>query len=458
MPEKRFPRLLIGAASSGSGKTTVACGLLRLLKRRGVRVRAFKCGPDYIDPMFHRSVIGIASRNLDLFFTSPERTRALFARNAADAELSVIEGVMGYYDGLGGTTDEAGSAHLARETETPAVLVVNAKGMSLSLAALLGGFCRFRADSMVRGVILNRISAGSYPMLKAMIERELPELRVLGFLPELPQASLESRHLGLVTADEIGNLSEKLDRVADQMEQTLDLEGLLGLAGAAAPLSFEPIEVEPVRAESAPRIAVARDRAFCFYYEDTFDLLRALGAELISFSPLSDAALPEGTDGIYLGGGYPELYAKELSENKAMLESLRAKVRSGTPCVAECGGFLYLHRTLEGADGREYPMAGLVDARAFRTGKLGRFGYVTLTAKRDTLLCGAGACIRAHEFHYWESEAPGEAFEAKKPAGSRRWDCIHAAGSLFAGFPHLALESNESFARAFVERCAAERR
>lgn len=458
MAERRLPRLLIGAASSGSGKTTVVCGLLRLLQRRGTKVCAFKCGPDYIDPMFHRSVIGVPSRNLDLFFTPPERTRALLMQNAGDAELAVMEGVMGYYDGLGGVTDEAGSAHLARETETPAVLVVNAKGMSLSLAALLHGFLEFRPDSQVRGVILNRISAGSYPMLKELIERELPGLRVIGFLPELPEAALESRHLGLVTAAEVDDLSEKLDLIANQMEQTVDLEGLLSLAGEAPPLCFEPLPVRPVEAARPPKIAVAEDRAFCFYYEDSLDLLRALGAELVSFSPLSDAELPEGCGGVYLGGGYPELYAKELSRNKTMLQSIRDAVERGTPCLAECGGFLYLHRTLEGADGGEYPMAGVIDARAYRTNKLGRFGYVTLTAKADTSLCRAGESIRAHEFHYWESEAPGGAFEARKPAGPRRWDCVHAEGNLFAGFPHLALASNESFARTFVERCAAAQR
>ena len=441
------PRLLIAGTGSGCGKTTVTSALLRALQRRGERLAAFKCGPDYIDPMFHTAVLGIPSRNLDLFFVDETEVRGQLARHVPAGGLGIIEGAMGFYDGVSGTSDTASAAHLARATDTPAVLVVRPRGQSLSLAAEIGGFRDF-APNTLRGVILNGVSKAMYPFYKAIAEQA--GLPVFGCLPPVPEAELPNRHLGLVTAQEIGNLQTKLDLLADAAEETLDLDGLTALAHTAPPLADGRAPLSPV-ADKPVRIAVARDEAFCFYYADNFDVLRALGAELVAFSPVKDEKLPEAIDGLYLGGGYPELYAEQLAVNRTMRESVRNAVLGGLPAIAECGGFLYLHRTLNGAE-----MTGVIDAEAHMTKKLQPFGYVTLTAGRDNLLCRAGDSIRAHEFHYAQSGAGGSAFRAQKPNG-RAWDCVHAAETLYAGFPHLYFRANPVFAQNFVRACARRR-
>lgn len=441
------PRLLIAGTGSGCGKTTVTSALLRALQRRGENPAAFKCGPDYIDPMFHTAVLGVPSRNLDLFFLDEGTARAELAAHIPADGTGVIEGVMGFYDGVSGDTDEASAAHVARATETPAVLVVRPRGQSLSLAAEISGFRHF-APNTLRGVILNGVSVGMYPFYRAIAEKA--GLRVYGCLPPVPAAEIPDRHLGLVTAEEIGDLQMKLDLLADAAEEGLDMDGLLELAHEAPPLADELPPLQPV-ADRPVRIAVARDRAFGFYYADNFDVLRALGAELVFFSPLADEALPEGTDGLYLGGGYPELYAAALAANVSMRESVRRAVQGGLPTVAECGGFQYLHKTLDG-----HAMAGALDIAAHMTDKLQRFGYVTLTAKADSLLSPAGGQIRAHAFHYGVSDGEGAAFSAQKPNG-RSWDCVFADDMLYAGYPHLYFRSNTTFAANFVKKCAERR-
>ncbi len=430
--QNNAPRLLIAGTGSGCGKTTVTSALLRALQRRGAALAAFKCGPDYIDPMFHTAVLGIPSRNLDLFFVDETEVRSQLARHVPAGGLGIIEGVMGFYDGISGT---------------PAVLVVRPRGQSLSLAAEIKGFRDF-APNTLRGVILNGVSKAMYPFYKAIAEQA--GLTVYGCLPPVPEAEIPDRHLGLVTAQEIGDLQRRLDLLADAAEESLDLDGLLALAHTAPPLADESALLMPVT-DKPVRIAVARDRAFCFYYADNFDVLRALGAEIVDFSPVEDEKLPENIDGLYLGGGYPELYAEQLAANRSMRESIRAAVQGSLPTIAECGGFLYLHRTLDGAE-----MAGVIDADAHMTKRLQPFGYVTLTAGRDNLLCRAGGIIRAHEFHYAQSDDNGDAFRAEKPNG-RAWDCVHANETLYAGFPHLYFRANAGFAQSFVCACAQGR-
>lgn len=442
--QNNAPRLLLAGTGSGCGKTTVTTALLRALQRRGVPLAAFKCGPDYIDPMFHTEALSVPSRNLDLFFVDETEVRGQLARHIPTDGVGIIEGVMGFYDGVSGTTDTASAAHVARATNTPAVLVVRPRGQSLSLAAEIKGFRDF-APNTLAGVILNGVSEGMYPYYRAIAEKA--GLRVYGFLPPVPEAEIPDRHLGLVTAAEIGGLQGKLDRLADAAEQGLDLDGLLALARTAPPLVDETAPLALV-ADKPVRIAVAQDKAFCFYYADNFDVLRALGAELVPFSPLTDAALPKDIDGLYLGGGYPEVHKEQLAANRTMRDSIRAAVRGGLPTIAECGGFLYLHRTLDGAE-----MAGVLDADATLTKKLQPFGYVTLTARRDNLLCRAGEQIRAHAFHYAVSTDEGADFDAAKPNG-RAWACIHANDTLYAGFPHLYFRANPAFAENFVRRSA----
>ena len=444
------PRLLFAAPASGSGKTTLVCGLLRALKNRGQAVRSFKCGPDFIDPLFHETVVGVPSGTLDLFFGAEEQLLGLFCRHAARAEISLIEGVMGYYDGLGAATDRASSYEVAKALDAPVVLVVDGRGQSLSALATLEGFLRFRSDSRIRGVIFNRMSEGVYAALKPQV-KELG-IRPLGYVPRAPELMIESRHLGLVTPGEIEDLGQKLDALAALLERTVDMDGLLQLAAEAPALTAPP--ATPVPPMPSTRIAVARDEAFCFLYQDNLDLLQDYGAELLFFSPLHDAALPAGAQGLILPGGYPELYAQALSANESMRRSILAAIQGGLPCLAECGGFLYLHRALEDMAGHAWPMVGVLDAGAYRTPRLGRFGYITLSAKADTAFLPAGESVRGHEFHYFESESCGDALRAQKPAGSRGWDCCHSRGPLLMGFPHLYYPSNPQFIERFLRACA----
>ena len=369
--QQNLPRLLLAGTNSGCGKTTLACAVLQALVDRGIDTGSFKCGPDYIDPMFHSRVIGAPSANLDPCFFTENTLRFLLARHAAGRAVSVIEGVMGYYDGLGLTTTRASTYEVARWTQTPVVLVVGAKGTALSALAVLQGFLDFCPDHPVQGVLLNQCSEGAYPALAAAIrERFGGRVRPLGFLPVLPECALSSRHLGLVTAAEVSDLREKLARLARQAERSIDLDGLLELARSAPPLEYEPVRLP--RFDRPVRIAVARDRAFCFYYEDSLAALTELGAELVPFSPLADPALPEEIHGLYLGGGYPELYAPALSENASLRAAIRAAVEGGLPCIAECGGFMYLTQAIAGA-----PMAGVLPGNCADAGRLVRFGYVT---------------------------------------------------------------------------------
>lgn len=460
----RTPGFLLTAPASGSGKTLITCGILQAFVNRGRKVVSFKCGPDYIDPMFHGKVIGTKSRNVDTFFTDADTVRYLYEKNAEGFDLAVVEGVMGYYDGLGGIRTEGSTYDAACTLDLPAVLIVNCRGASLSILAEIKGFLEYRKDSRICGVILNQISPMIYQKLRARIEQELP-VRVFGYVPKMPGLSLESRHLGLVLPGEVEALREKLNSLAEKLMETLDLDGMLsfaeayGRSGRTAGADSENRKRrirEAIRSLAFPdkiRIAVAEDDAFCFTYLDNLELLEELGAELVPFSPIRDPGLPESVSGLILSGGYPELHAEALGKNGPMREAVRKAVLDGVPCIAECGGFLYLHRELEGSDGRFYPMAGVLDAKAYRTEKLSRFGYLTLEAEEDQLLGKAGMQIRGHEFHYWDSESCGESFHARKPAGGREWHCVHGGATLYAGFPHLFYYSNLQAPHAFLKAC-----
>ncbi len=461
-----FPRIMLAAPKSGSGKTLLTCGLLEVLRRRGLNPIACKCGPDYIDPMFHRYVLGIPGRNLDSFFLPTEGVRKVLvdAVREEQAGIAVLEGVMGYYDGLGGTETSASSWEIAEITDTPVILVLDCKGASLSAAAMASGFLHFRKKSHIAGVILNRVSSMYYERLAVAVE-EASGLPVLGYLPESEEYRMESRHLGLFLPGEIDRLRERIGRLADQMEKSIAVERVLEVAGML-PLRIENKEKEKAENESMEaesiakfpacqeqkvtsrvRIGVARDEAFCFYYQENFHLLEQMGAELVYFSPLRDKKIPDRVDGLLFGGGYPENYARELAENAAMRESIRRSIAAGMPFLAECGGFLYLHRTLEGSDGKHWEMAGVYPFDAYRTNRLRRFGYVRL-------LTSSGQEIHGHEFHYWESEDPGTDWEAVKPTGNRSWRCIHEKGGQIGGFPHLYYASCPDFLRKWLDVCA----
>ncbi len=454
----RTPGILLTAPASGSGKTLITCGILQALVNRGQKIVSFKCGPDYIDPMFHGKVIGTKSRNLDTFFTDADTTRYLYEKNTEGFDLAVVEGVMGYYDGLGGIRTEGSTYDVARTLDLPAILIVNCRGASLSVLATVRGFLEYQKDSHICGVILNQISPMIYGQLRVLIEQEL-QIRVFGYVPKMANLSLDSRHLGLVLPGEIRALQKKLNDLAEKLEETLDLDGMISEIKTAEYRTAGKSDIrKEIQALSFPdkiRIAVAEDDAFCFTYLDNLELLEEMGAKLVPFSPLRDGRLPEAVSGLILSGGYPELHAKELGSNRSMRASVRKAVADGMPCIAECGGFLYLHRELEDTDGRFYPMAGVLDAKAYRTEKLSRFGYVTLAAEEDQLLGKAGTQIRGHEFHYWDSESCGESFHARKPAGRREWDCVHGTNTLYAGFPHLFYYSNLQVPHAFLRSCFA---
>ena len=451
----KIPRILLAAGSSGSGKTLITCGLLEALVERGLKTTSFKCGPDYIDPMFHSRVIGTKSRNLDTFFTGSEVTKYLLTRNARDCEIAVMEGVMGFYDGVAGTTTTASAYDLAKVTDTPVILIVNSRGMSVSLAAYVKGFLEYKKDSHIKGVIFNQMSPMLYPRMKKLLEEELG-VAVLGYVPKVEDCVIESRHLGLVLPDEIPELKDRLHKLAGVLEETLDIDRILELAGEAPDLlDAKPESVTDFRLSEPERIGVAEDEAFCFFYADNFRLLGEMGAEIVPFSPMEDKQLPDDLDGLLLYGGYPELNGKKLEQNTTMKDMIREKLKAGMPCMAECGGFMYLHEEMEGMDGNFYQMAGVIPGKAYRTPKLSRFGYVTLTQKKPALGMEDFGEIPAHEFHYFDSENCGGDFHAAKPESKRGWDCIHGTDTMLAGFPHLYYYGNPEVPKAFLKKCLA---
>ena len=435
-------RLLISGTNSGCGKTTITCAVLAALKTRGITPTAFKSGPDYIDPKFHRASSDIKAYNLDPFFLDGDGLRSHLAFHAG--QFSVIEGAMGYYDGIA-ATDEASAYTVARKTNTPVILVVSARGADHSLAATIEGYARHRLDGNIKGVIFNDASESRYPDLERIAKDA--GVQAYGAMPRNEEWSLPSRHLGLLTAVEIEDLQNKLSKLGQQAERTLDINGLITLANTAPDLTGS-VQMFQQHTDSV-RLAVAKDEAFCFLYEENMELLRALGCELLFFSPLNDDVLPENINGLYLCGGYPELHSETLTGNKPMLKSIKQAVENGLPTIAECGGFLYLHDTFDG-----HPMCGVIHGAAFETKKLQRFGYITLTAGRDNMLCKADGSIRSHEFHYWDSDCPGDGFTAYKAGRETSYSCIHTTDSLYAGFPHLYFPANLKFAASFVERMA----
>lgn len=459
---------LLAAPASGSGKTTITCALLAALKKRKARVRSFKCGPDYIDPMYHKQVIGVSSGNLDTFFSEEEQLRALYRRGQEQYDYTVIEGAMGLYDGLGGTRPEGSAYHLAQTLQLPVFLILDAKGMGRTMLALLAGMLQYDVDRRIAGVILNRTTEHFYEIIRPQIEEELG-LPVLGFFPERRELHIESRHLGLKLPEEIGELRKQIFAAAEVLEKTVDVERMLELAERSALVNAfrrgasergddsqkhlcQGEEWCERRAGKKRRIAVALDRAFCFYYAENLRLLREAGAELVEFSPLADQSLPEHIDGILLGGGYPELFAKELSENRSMRKSIRQAIEAGMPSVAECGGFMYLHEHLTDGEGNTYPMAGVVAGGCRNTGKLVRFGYVEIVEKKSLFL--AGYPIRGHEFHYYDSDNNGDACTATKPATGRSWECVHASETHWWGYPHLYYPANPAFVSQFLNICS----
>lgn len=444
----KLRRLMIAAPKSGSGKTIVTCALLQTLKNSGWKAVSYKCGSDYIDPMFHAKAIGVPAKNLDTFFTDEEETNRLFLRDRTEHDFAVIEGVMGLYDGLGGVRREGSSYHLACATKTPIVLVVDVKGMGRSIIPLLAGFLQFDREHLIQGVILNRISQGFYETIKPLIEEELP-VTVAGFLPEKALYQIGSRHLGLLMPDDLGDIRERLRVLSEEWQKTVSVDSLLKIAESAKEINIG--KEKEVWEKAKATVAVAMDAAFCFYYEDNLRLLEENGAKIRYFSPLYDEKLPDGCHAVLLGGGYPELYAQKLGENRKMREAVRKASDDGMPIVAECGGFLYLHRTMTDREGKCYPMAGVIAADCYDTGKSVRFGYIELREKKSCFL-PENTSIKGHEFHYYDSTDNGADAVALKPVTGRNYSCMMVDETHWMGFPHLYYPSNPAFAKSLVEK------
>ena len=426
------------------------------LKNRGLKLRAFKVGPDFIDPMFHNAALGIPSKNLDLFFTDPATLRALFELGN-DSDLSIVEGVMGLYDGWSPESDDGSTYRVAVALGSPIALVVDAAGMGRSALAEIRGFLETDTERAIKGVILNRIPPSYFGVIKPIIEREL-DVKVFGYFPKDEDLTLESRYLGLKLPGEIERLRERVERAARIIERSVDLDAILQTVQKtaderrAAP-NVETPQVSFPTQETRSRIAIARDAAFCFYYEDNLRLLKEFGAQLVEFSPLKDEALPPDVDGLILGGGYPELYAGQLADNESMLKSIRAAWWTGAPCLAECGGFMYLHERIALRDGSERRWLGVLPGFCRFVGKLVRFGYAAISEPDPVFFTGESRKIAAHEFHYFDSDDPGQDALAVKRSG-KTWRACHVTENRWLGFPHLYYPSNPEFPKTFVDKCA----
>jgi cobyrinic acid a,c-diamide synthase len=444
------PRLLVGGASSGVGKTTFTVGLCRALMRRGLGVSVFKCGPDYLDPTYHRIASGHPVHNLDSWLMRPEALEATFVRHAGD--ISLIEGVMGLFDGASPTELVGSSAEIAQLLRAPIVLVCDASGMARSVAALAHGFETFEPGVSLAALICNRVGSKGHLEL---LRRACTRTPVLGGLPKNAAPSFPERHLGLQSAREL-ELEPSIEAWADQVEENCDVPALIDLARSALPLASPPAPSRAARRRC--RIAVAEDDAFHFYYEANLHLLEQAGAELVRFSPLHDAALGDianPIDGVYIGGGYPELHAAKLAANTSMLCSLRQLAASGTPFYAECGGLMYLSTAIMGRDGSRHAMLGLIDGTASMTDRLQALGYVDVQTQIDTPLGPAGTRFRGHQFRYsrFDSALTPTAYTLVAARNGLASPEGYVAGNVLASYVHAHWASNPQLAEAFVARC-----
>jgi cobyrinic acid a,c-diamide synthase len=449
--------VIIAAPVSGSGKTTVTIGLMECLKRRGLKVAPFKVGPDFIDPGYHRIVTGQPSLNLDGWMCGPQVVQEMYAEHSAGADVAVIEGVMGLFDGVSGRSDEGSTAQIARLTGSVVFLVIDAKGYARSIAPLVKGFAEFDPEVRVGGVIFNNVSSENHGrILKEAVETTVPSLRVVGCIHRDHRLQIPSRHLGLLTAEENELPPEFLDHLVEVIRHSVDIGMLWAIAGAGDVFEL------PALGETAPsdvKIAVARDRAFCFVYETNLKLLRQAGAELVEFSPLSGQSLPGGISGIYLPGGYPEAHAAGLSANIAMKAAIRGAIESGMPTYAECGGFIYLTSGVseDGEEGSPFmEFAGIFPVATTMLKQRKALGYREIKLRSDSILGKKGAIARGHEFHYSQIEEMPDEIERLYQVSKGQSD-LGTEGyrykNCLASYIHLHFGSNPEMAKAFVESC-----
>lgn len=446
-------RIVIAGTGSGAGKTTVTIGLMAALKRKGYIVQGFKCGPDYIDPTYHTAVTGRASRNLDSYMLPHDTVKEIFVRGSAGADISIIEGVMGMYDGKEATSDKGSTAEISILTDSPVLLVVNCQSMARSAAAIVKGFQLLNPAARIVGVIANKVgSEGHYKLVKSAIEQECG-IPVVGYLKRENELEIPERHLGLVPSVERGELAPLFARLADLIGESVDLDLVWELAKAEE-LRAEPKLFAPTAAPERVTIAVAKDPAFHFYYPENLELLEAYGARLRFFSPLANETVPAEAGGLYIGGGFPEEFAAELSQNQAVLESFRAAIQSGLPTLAECGGFMFLTEAIVTTEGDSYPMVGLIPGKVTMQKKLAALGYREVRGKAGNFLLGTEDVAKGHEFHYSTYQADAvlpHAYETKGLRGTKPEG--YAQGNLVAGYTHLHFGSRPELVRRWIERC-----
>ena len=453
-PLRPFPRVMFAAPGSGSGKSVITSGLMAALSKKMV-VQGFKVGPDYIDTMYHTAATGRPARNLDGWMLSAFQTQNIFQRNAQDADISVIEGVMGLFDGYDGDPLQGSTAGMALVLKTPVVLILDCMKMSASAAAVVHGFHTFSDALPLAGVICNRVGSPQHVRwLKESIEQR-NSIPVLGCIPRLETLAIPERHLGLFTVVErIAAAHSLIQQAALTVERHLDLQKIMAIAHAAEPLPSSPTPA-PSCTKKQVRLAVAQDDAFCFYYEDNLDELRRCGAEIIPFSPLRDERLPEGISGIYFGGGYPELHAEQLSRNTTMCKQILACCREDMPIYAECGGLMYLTQGLRSAP-NFYPLVGALPGWCKMGEKL-KMGYREVTTIRPGLLGPSGMQLRGHEFHYsrWASCDPDASSYHVSPRNQGETSSAEgfARGNLLASYIHLHFGQDARLARQFIDQC-----
>lgn len=449
-------RIMFAGTSSDVGKTTIVLGIMRALKNRGMKVQGFKAGPDYIDTAFHTFATGIPSRNLDTWMLDEDVIKELLAKHASKADISIMEGVMGMFDGANIKSIEGSSAHLASITKTPVILIINGAGVALSAAAMVYGFVHFDESIDVKGVIVNKVSGdGHYQIIKEAIEHHV-KIPCIGYLAKNEDISLKSRHLGLIPSVEVQALDEKVNKVAEMIEETMNLDLLLEL-------SKEIVDFELIESKSkAPylRVGVAYDQAFNFYYQDNLDYLKEQGCELVFFSPINDTHIPSNLDGLYIGGGFPEVFADQLENNITMKKSLKEAIESNMPTYAECGGLMYLTEYIETLEGNKHKMVGIYTGGSKMTKTLQQFGYVRGELNRDQIIGSKGTLFKGHEFHrsVVMNEDLERTYNLKKVNKDVTWQCGYNRKNCLGGYPHLHFYSNLEIANNFIKACEAYRR
>lgn len=448
-------RLMFAATTSGTGKTTICCGIQRALRNRGLKVQPFKVGPDYIDTEYHFASSNVKSRNLDEFMLPRQEIRYLFSKSAQDADISIIEGVMGLYDGLGASHDECSTSSMSKILDCPVILVIDGRAMAASAAALVLGYRNMDPQVRIAGVIANNVSTKShFQIIKTAVEKHTG-IEVLGHIPKDDQFNLSSRHLGLTPSVEMDGLDEKLEYIASVIERQLDLDRLLEIA-ETAPVEYDVDRRKGIQKITNVRLGLAYDKAFNFYYQDALDLLEEMGVELVPFSPLEDQALPNNLDGLFLGGGFPEVFAEELSKNQSMREAIFNKSRQGMPIYAECGGLMYLGEWLEDAEERRFEMTKILSGKSVMAKRLQRFGYCEGIAAEENLLGNIGFVLRGHEFHYSDFLSDLESvyhMQKKMTDGSvKKWGGGFQVNNTFGTYLHTHFAGNYDAALHFIKK------